>query len=146
MIRKVSSTLALAMLLPCGGCSHWKETGVRPDYLLETTHADRLRLSLADGSRFVVNDPVARADTLFGWRDPRAALPSGVPDPSATFHSPYRTASKESVQVPFSEIVGTEVRKGDPGGTALLVTGIIAGSIGLLAVAVAASGGISLGY
>jgi hypothetical protein len=149
MIRRVPTVLVLVLLFPCGGCSHWQETGVRPDYFLNSSPTDRLRVTLSDGSRFVVNHPVAKGDTLRGWRSPldlRGEQVSGVPDLRGLPPSPPSAVSREPVAVPLSEIVGSEVRKGDPGGTALLVTGIIAGSIGLLVVAVAASGGISVSY
>ena len=61
MQRGVASLLALTLLL---GCTTWRPVPVQPAQLAGTEVASPLRVTRADGQRFVLRSPVVTLDSI----------------------------------------------------------------------------------
>lgn len=69
---------------------HWQDQGLSPDQVVERERPDVVRVTRMDGSRLVVREPWASADTLFG------------------------AAADSAVALPLSEIARLAVRRRGP--------------------------------
>ena len=59
--------LCVAALATLAGCTAWHSRGSAAQPALSDHPADRVRVTLTDGTIMIVRSPVAVGDTLFGW-------------------------------------------------------------------------------
>jgi len=110
--------LIACLLLPCqlAACTSWKAQEPAPEQVLANQQPDKLRVTLTDGSRFVLDQPVVLNDTL-----------SGI-------------SKGEPVRIPLADVSRLELRDSD---TAKTIGGAVAAlGLGILIAAAAASDSI----
>lgn len=97
--------LIACTLLPCYlvACTSWKIQDVSPEDALADAQPDKVRVTLADGSQVVLEQPVVSGDTLTGLR------------------------AGQQVSIPLASVSELELRKGDTVKTIALTTGIVLG-------------------
>ncbi len=111
--------LIACILLPCYlvACSSWKTQEASPQQVLEDEQPNKVRVTLADGSRVVLKEPVVSGDTLTGSVD------------------------GEQRSIPLADVADVEVRKAEVVPTvALVVLGTAAVLFGLAVIVFCADG------
>ena len=96
--------LVACILLPCWllACSSWKTQQTSPQQVLGNEQPGKVRVTLTDGSREVLQDPSVSGDTLTGVRD-----------------------DGEQVSIPLTSVSALELREGDAVKSVLLTVGIL---------------------
>jgi hypothetical protein len=102
--RRVAAWVQLILFLP--GCTSWRVEPVAPSAVV-SQKPPVVRVTLPDSSHLVLNDPVIRGDTLFGYRQKLNRALGEQPD-----------------GVPLSEVREIAVLRQDPGKTTVLGFGI----------------------
>ncbi len=127
-MRPLAFVLGAAVLLSSVGCHYWQPEPTFPQR--PAKHAEDVRVTLYDGTRFFLERATVEGDTLVG----RAAQPDGTPGRRA---------------VALSEIRKVEGRWLHPGRTGGLVFGItLLAALGFAIAAVASMGSMNftMGY
>jgi hypothetical protein len=105
--------LIACILLPCYlvACTSWKTQEASPQQVLAHEQPDKMRVTLADGSRVVLLEPVVSGDTLTGIGEAR----------------------RTRLSIPLDDVADVAVRKGDFLKSVVLMLGI-AVAVGVAAV------------
>jgi hypothetical protein len=113
--------LIACILLPTylGACVTWKTQEASPQQVLADEQPDKMRVTLADGSRVVLLEPVVSGDTLTGIGEARRT------------HQGYEPVGRLSI--PLDDVADVAVRKGDFLKSVVLMLGI-AVAVGVAAV------------
>jgi hypothetical protein len=122
--------LIACILLPTylAACTSWKTQEVSPQQVLADKQPDKVRVELADGSRFVVEEPVVSGDTLMGFEKGRWTSGRHVPG--------------DEVSIPLSDIEHVAVRGTDIGLTVgVTILGLLVAA-GVAVLAVCSSEGV----
>ncbi|MEE8193417.1 MAG: hypothetical protein V3T74_11770 [Gemmatimonadales bacterium] len=106
--------LIACILLPCYlvACSTWKTQEASPQQVLADEQPDKVRVTLADGSQVVLEEPVISGDTLTG------------------------VAEGQQRSIPLSDVADVQVKKTEALLTAAFVFGTVV-VVGALALGVA---------
>ena len=102
--RRVAAWVQLALFLPA--CTSWQVEPVAPSELV-SRKPSVVRVTLPDSSHMVLNDPVIRGDTLYGYRQ-----------------MPNQALAERADAVALSQVQEIAVLKSDPTKTTLLGFGI----------------------
>ncbi len=126
--RSASVTwMLLAALVAAGplACASWKKQPADPAALLDREHPPRrIRLTLADGSRVVIEDPALRGDSLVG-----------LTKVTIQHVDPWDEKRDVNGAVALADIREVEIRKVSPGKTLLLVAGGVGATVIIAAIA-----------
>ena len=106
-LQKMLSFVLLPVLVAqLSGCAEWMSYQEPPGQVLTRKSPEKVRVTLADGTRREVHSPRVANDTLVGYRSaPGGTMPS----------------TDQVVRIPVSEIEHMEVGQTNTGGTVLLV-------------------------
>jgi len=119
-VRRAVAAVLLAVYLPA--CHHWvTPKGMTPQEYITANHPSTVRVTLADSSRVVLQNPRAASDSLWG-----SVAPGG------------------QWGVPLSSVQLLQVRKSDAAGTVFLTLGIVVGSLFVVGAICAAANCIDL--
>jgi len=119
-VRRAVAAVLLAVYLPA--CHHWvTPKGMTPQEYITANHPSTVRVTLADSSRVVLQNPRAASDSLWG-----SLAPGG------------------QWGAPLSSVQLLQVRKSDAAGTVFLTLGIVVGSLFVVGAICAAANCIDL--
>ena len=84
-------------------CTQWVRQELTPAQVVTETKPAQIRVTRSDGTRVVLGQPQVVSDSMIG----------SVPG--------------QRLSIPLSDVAAVSLRKGNPGGTALLFVGALAG-------------------
>ena len=120
MIRSRPVSLALVgLFLWVTGCSTYTQIG-----LSEVADHGKVRVTLTDGERFRLYDPVVEADSITGHERPEGK----------------RYAADRIIANRLDQVSVVEAISANPGGTFLVILGVVLGILVVITVATCATG------
>jgi len=114
--RAIASLTLLAFFW---GCHAWRPSEIAPNQLGESRAPHAIRITLRDGTRLVLYNPVVREDSVAGTRET-------PPDARGRRHHPTSVA--------LADIAGVDTREHDGSMTVIAVLAVTAGLFGMAAI------------